>query len=53
VNFEDKVVIVTGAAVEIGKATAIAFVGKGAKVIVADIDVEKGKQVSSYMTNDK
>ena len=53
VNFQDKVVIVTGAAVGIGRATAIAFAEENAKVIVADIDVEKGKQVSSYMTNDK
>ncbi|GAG62623.1 unnamed protein product [marine sediment metagenome] len=36
-NFKDKVVIVTGAAVGIGRATAIAFAEKNAKVIVADI----------------
>jgi hypothetical protein len=52
VNFEDKVVIVTGAAVGIGRATAIAFAEKNAKVIVADIDVEKGKQTSSLIGGD-
>ncbi|HER25086.1 MAG TPA: glucose 1-dehydrogenase [Candidatus Atribacteria bacterium] len=51
-SFEDKVVIVTGAAVGIGKATVIAFAEKGAKVVVADIDVEKGKQTSSFIGGD-
>jgi len=49
VNFKDKIVIVTGAAVGIGKATAIAFAEKGAKVVVADIDIKKGKQTSSLI----
>jgi 3-oxoacyl-[acyl-carrier protein] reductase len=44
VSFENKVVIVTGDAVGIGKATTIAFAEKGAKVVVADIDIEKGKK---------
>ena len=48
-SFENKVVIVTGAAVGIGKATAMAFAEKDAKVIIADIDVEKGKQTSSLI----
>ncbi len=48
-NFKDKVVIVTGAAVGIGRATAIAFAEKNAKVIVADIDIKKGKQASSLI----
>ena len=46
-NFKDKIVIVTGAAVGIGRATAIAFAEKDAKVVVADIDIKKGKQTSS------
>jgi len=50
VSFKDKIVIVTGAAVGIGKATAIAFAEKDAKVIVADIDVKKGKQTSSLIS---
>jgi NAD(P)-dependent dehydrogenase (short-subunit alcohol dehydrogenase family) len=52
VNFEDKVVIVTGAAVGIGRATAIAFAEKDARVVVTDIDVEKGKQTSSLIGGD-
>ena len=51
-SFKDKIVIVTGAAVGIGKATAIAFAEKDAKVIVADIDVKKGKQTSSLISGD-
>jgi len=52
VNFEDKVVIITGAAAGIGRATAIAFAEKDARVVVADIDVEKGKQTSSLIGGD-
>ena len=51
-NFKDKIVIVTGAAVGIGKATAIAFAEKDAKVVVADIDIKKGKQTSSLIGGD-
>lgn len=51
-NFKDKVVIVTGAAVGIGRATAIAFAEKDARVVVTDIDVEKGKQTSSLIGGD-
>lgn len=51
-NFEDKVVIITGAAVGIGRATAIAFAEKDARVVVTDIDVEKGKQTSSLIGGD-
>lgn len=35
-NFKDKVVIVTGAAYGIGRATAIAFAKKGARMVLAD-----------------
>jgi NAD(P)-dependent dehydrogenase (short-subunit alcohol dehydrogenase family) len=49
VNFQDKVVIVTGAAVGIGRATAMAFAEKDAKVVVADIDIKKGKQTGSLI----
>jgi NAD(P)-dependent dehydrogenase (short-subunit alcohol dehydrogenase family) len=52
VNFKDKVVIITGAAVGIGRATAIAFAEKDARVVVTDIDVEKGKQTSSLIGGD-
>jgi NAD(P)-dependent dehydrogenase (short-subunit alcohol dehydrogenase family) len=52
VNFKDKVVIITGAAAGIGQAAAIAFAEKDARVVVADIEVEKGKQTSSLIGGD-
>ena len=41
---QDKVVIVTGASSGIGKASAILFAKNGAKVVVADTDLEGGKR---------
>jgi NAD(P)-dependent dehydrogenase (short-subunit alcohol dehydrogenase family) len=52
VNFEDKVVIITGAAAGIGQATAIAFAEKDARVVVADREVKKGKETSSLIGGD-
>ncbi len=51
-NFKDKVVIITGAAAGIGQAAAIAFAEKDARVVVADIEVKKGKQTSSLIGGD-
>jgi NAD(P)-dependent dehydrogenase (short-subunit alcohol dehydrogenase family) len=42
--FDKKVVIVTGGASGIGRATAIAFAREGAKVIVADVDETGGDE---------
>lgn len=39
-GFENKVVLVTGAASGIGRATAIAFAKEGAKVVVADVSIK-------------
>ncbi|OAH56644.1 MULTISPECIES: SDR family oxidoreductase [Bacillaceae] len=47
-KFQDKVVIVTGAASGIGDATALEFVKEGAKVVVADLS-EKGKVFSDEL----
>ena len=40
-NFNDKVALVTGAAVGIGRATAISFAQKGAKLVLVDINGEE------------
>lgn len=43
-TFQDKVVIVTGAASGIGRATALAFAKEGAKVAVVDIMEKEGEE---------
>ncbi len=45
-HLKDKVVIVTGAGGGLGKAFAKAFAGEGAKVAIADINVEGAEQTS-------
>jgi NAD(P)-dependent dehydrogenase (short-subunit alcohol dehydrogenase family) len=42
-EFEGKVALVTGASSGIGRSTAFAFAARGAKVVVADVDVEGGE----------
>lgn len=42
-EFKDKVVLITGAASGIGKASAIAFAAQGAHVIVSDFNTKGGK----------
>src|SRR5262249_48880197 len=43
-QFEGKVVLVTGAASGIGRASAVAFARAGAKTVVADVGVEGGEE---------
>lgn len=43
-NFEGKVAFVTGAASGIGRASAVRFADEGARVVVADIDVDAGQE---------
>lgn len=45
-NLRDKVAIVTGSAMGIGRAIALTFAEEGAKVVIADLDEEKGKAVA-------
>lgn len=46
-EFQDRVVLVTGGASGIGKAVALAFAAEGAKVAVADIDASGAAAVAS------
>jgi 2-hydroxycyclohexanecarboxyl-CoA dehydrogenase len=46
-SLENKVVIVTGAASNIGRGIALAFAEEGAAVAIADIDADRAKAVAS------
>ena len=46
-RFENQVVIITGAASGIGEAAARLFTAEGAKVVVADVNRERGEQVAT------
>lgn len=46
-QFQDKVVLITGAAAGIGEATALAFAAAGAKVVVSDINSDAGEAVAA------
>ena len=43
-EYQDKVVLVTGGSYGIGRAAAIGFAQRGAKVVIADIDVKRGEE---------
>lgn len=45
-NLKDKVVIVTGSAGGIGKATAAMFARNGARVVISDVQLEAGAQTA-------
>ena len=48
-DFENKVVVVTGAAGGIGRATAIQFAQQGAKVLVADINMTGAEETATLI----
>ena len=47
-----KVAIVTGGAAGIGRATAELLVAEGARVVIADLDVEGGQAVAAEIGDD-
>ena len=50
-GLQNKVVLVTGGASGIGRASCLAFAAEGAKVVVADRDLEGGKETVAMMRN--
>jgi NAD(P)-dependent dehydrogenase (short-subunit alcohol dehydrogenase family) len=48
-NLKNKVVLITGGASGLGAACARNFVAKGAKVVIADLNEENGRQVESEL----
>ena len=51
-NFKNQVVVVTGGSGGIGKATAVAFVNAGAKVIIGGRDIKKLRAISKEIDCD-
>ncbi|KAF9277287.1 hypothetical protein BGZ68_009401 [Mortierella alpina] len=52
-HVQDKVAIITGASSGFGKALANRLVGKGAKVILADIDIKDGERLANELNYNK
>lgn len=48
-SFLDKVVLITGGSSGIGRATAFLFARQGTKVVLADLDAEKGEQTAQRL----
>jgi 2-hydroxycyclohexanecarboxyl-CoA dehydrogenase len=48
-DFDNRTVLITGAASGIGRATAQAFADGGARVLLADIDEERGEQAAAEL----
>src|SRR5436190_15267388 len=49
-RLKDKVAIVTGGADGIGKATCEVFAAEGSAVVIADVNVEKGRALAREIT---
>ena len=50
-RLKDKVCVITGAAQGIGEACAMQFANEGAKVVVSDVQIEKGEAVAKAIRN--
>jgi len=51
-QMKDKVVLVTGGAAGIGKATALRFAGEGAKVVICDVNEQVGQATLAELGSD-
>src|SRR5260370_42115927 len=46
-GLKDRIVIVTGGASNLGRAISLGFAGEGARVVIADVDLEQARKVEA------
>ena len=51
-RLDGKVAVVTGAGSGIGRAGAAAMAAEGARVVIAEIDAERGERVAAQITGE-